>query len=436
MPAEPRQGQGLQQVADPALGRRPLVVSRDADRLIEMATRIGDALAGVPTANWDASLAGGHAGVALFHGSLAAAVGRPEDATRARHHRDQAITGLAREALDASLWAGFPGVAWAVELVDGLVDPDAEDRNEAIDEVLAATLARPSLWPLPHDLVSGVTGAGVYVLSRLFRPTARQSVELVLDRLEGSAAADGAGGLYWWTPPEQIDDEVAREYPSGHGDLGVAHGVPGAIGLLGLLAGAGVGGARPRRILDGAVRWLWAQAVVGPDGPTFPVWTAPDGPDADPVPARSAPARSAWCYGDPGVSAALLLAARGAGDREWERDAVALAVRASRRSPEDAGVDDAGVCHGSAGLAHLYHRLYRATGEEELAAAARYWLADTLRRCEAAADSGGPAWVLGDEDGPHWTGADIVDGAAGVGLVLLAAAADVEPAWDRMFLLS
>jgi hypothetical protein len=115
---------------------------------------------------------------------------------------------------------------------------------------------------------------------------------------------------------------------------------------------------------------------------------------------------------------------------------VALAVRSARRPPEDAGVDDACICHGSAGLAHLYHRLYRATGEEELAAAARYWLADTLRRCESAAAADDEAWVLGEEDGPHWTGADIVDGAAGVGLVLLAAGSDVEPAWDRMFLLS
>ncbi len=35
-----------------------------------------------------------------------------------------------------------------------------------------------------------------------------------------------------------------------------------------------------------------------------------------------------------------------------------------------------------------------------------------------------------------WTGLDIVDGAAGVALVLLAAATPVEPSWDRMFLLS
>ena len=409
---------------------RPLVRPGDRDGLIGLAAGFGDALAGVSTGDWDPSLAGGHAGVALFYGFLSLATGRSEDGERAREHRDQAIEGLAREPLGASLWGGFPGVAWAVEMVDRQVDPDAGDRTEAVDGALVDMLARPALWPLPHDLVRDATGTGLYVLSRLSQPWARPALESVLDRLEDAAVRDPAGHVYWWTPAEELlDEEVAKERPSGVGDLGVAHGVPGAIGLLGLLAAAGVGGDRARALLDGAVRWLWSQAVPEPDGPSFPVWTSPDEPE-------STPARSAWCYGDPGVAAALLLAARGTGNPTWEREAVALARRAARRDPDETGVENACMCHGSAGLAHVFHRLYRATGVEELGDAARFWLADTVQRCESAARSGDPAWILGDEYGPHWTGADITDGAAGIALVLLAAATDIDPAWDRMFLLS
>jgi lantibiotic biosynthesis protein len=39
------------------------------------------------------------------------------------------------------------------------------------------------------------------------------------------------------------------------------------------------------------------------------------------------------------------------------------------------------------------------------------------------------------EAGP-WTGIGLLEGAAGVALVLLAATTSVEPAWDRMFLVS
>lgn len=415
---------------------RPLVVPEEAAELLSLATSIGDALAGLATDEWEASLAGGHAGVALLYGWLAAATGRPEDATRARHHRDQAIAKLAEAPMDGTLWDGFVGVAFAVEMVGRLVEPGRDDRNEDIDAVLEEMLARPALWPLPHDLVLGVTGPALYAVGRLPRAGAHRSLELVLDRLESAADKDD-DGLYWWTPADQMDDEeLARDYPSGYGDLGVAHGVPGAIGLLGLMVGAGVGGARAERLLDGAVRWLWAQALPEPDGPTFPVWTAADdGPEE-----FRGPARSAWCYGDPGVAAALMLAARGAGKPEWERQATALALRAARLPTDETGVEYGGFCHGSAGLAHVYHRLYRATGEEELRKAARCWLADTVARCQAArggtaTPDGGP-WVLGGEGAGSWFGADVVDGAAGVGLVLLAAATAVEPAWDRMFVLS
>lgn len=413
---------------------RPLARAEETAGLLDLATGIADALAGVATERWDASLASGHAGVALLYAYLAAASGRPADADRARLHRDRAITKLAEDPMDATLWDGFPGVAWAVEQVDGLVDLHGDDRNEDIDVVLEEMLTQPALWPLPHDLVTGVTGAGLYAVSRLPRSRARRSLELVLDRLEEAADKDDSEGLYWWTPADQIDDEeLARDYPSGYGDLGVAHGVPGAIGLLGLVAGAGVGGDRAGRLLRGAVKWLSSQAIPGRDGATFPVWTAPNVPEED-----RGPARSAWCYGDPGVAAVLMRAAQGAEEPEWTRDATALAIRAARLPVDETGVEYAGFCHGAAGLAHVYNRLYQATGEAELRCAAQFWLNDTVTRCRAARSVApdDPTWVLGGAGASSWIGADIVDGAAGVGLVLLAAATAVEPAWDRMFLLS
>jgi hypothetical protein len=165
-------------------------------------------------------------------------------------------------------------------------------------------------------------------------------------------------------------------------------------------------------------------------GPTFPIWLAPD--------FQSSPARCAWCYGDPGIATALLLAARGVAAADWERVAVALACRAAERAPEKTGIRDSCFCHGTAGLAHIYNRMYQATGEPELGRAARSWLDRTLDFYRLARDSGG-SWVRGSTDPAQrepWSGVDLVDGAAGVALVLLAATTSVEPMWDRMFLVS
>ena len=54
----------------------------------------------------------------------------------------------------------------------------------------------------------------------------------------------------------------------------------------------------------------------------------------------------------------------------WQTEAVAIAERAAARAIEDSGVVDASVCHGSAGLAHIFNRLYQATGSPVLHAAA------------------------------------------------------------------
>jgi hypothetical protein len=227
-----------------------------------------------------------------------------------------------------------------------------------------------------------------------------------------------------------LHPEVEEEFPSGVGDLGVAHGVAGALGLLGAMSAAGVSRARVRPLLEGAVRWLSAQAVTTEAGPTFPTWIAPG--------FEPKPARCAWCYGDPGIAAALLVAARGAGEPGWEREAVALACRAAERPVAETGVIDAGFCHGTAGLAHLYNRMYQATGVSKLGRAARYWLERTLEFCRLA-QGNGAVWVKGnenlEEEGP-WTGINLVAGAAGIGLVLLAATTPIEPMWDRMFLVS
>ncbi|HKG93849.1 MAG TPA: lanthionine synthetase LanC family protein, partial [Gemmatimonadaceae bacterium] len=137
--------------------------------------------------------------------------------------------------------------------------------------------------------------------------------------------------------------------------------------------------------------------------------------DAPGLPWR--PTRSAWCYGYPGVAAALLAAARAAGEPGWERAATELALRAARRPPDECGVVDAGLCHGAAGLAQIYNRLWQATGDERLRRAATDWAHRALD------------FPVPDDPG-------LLVGAAGVALALLATVSDVEPEWDRVLLLS
>jgi hypothetical protein len=95
---------------------------------------------------------------------------------------------------------------------------------------------------------------------------------------------------------------------------------------------------------------------------------------------------------------------------------------------------DAGLCHGSAGLAHLFNRMYQMTAEPTLADAARFWIERTLELCSAAAP--GRDTALSDSAGSAWKGPGLLEGAAGIALALEAACTTTEPIWDQMLLVS
>ena len=353
-----------------------------------------------------ASLAHGRSGLALFFSHLDTQRQGRGHGARATVLLEAAIASLAETPMDASLYEGFPGVAWAVEHLG----PPGEDVGGDIDAALLELLGQ-SPWSSTYDLVEGLVGLGVYALERRARPTGAPLLEQVVERL-GELARRQGPGLTWWTSPEWMRSEMRARHPEGWFNLGVAHGVPGVVGVLGAACAHGVAVERARPLLEGAVAWLLAQEAPGDMG-GFPSWMEPGG-------ARGPVARTAWCYGDPGVAAVLLAVARALDVPAWERRARAIAHRAAARPPERTRVADAGLCHGAAGLGHLLNRVAQGTGDEALAEAARRWL---LRALEL--------WRPSHEEGPG-----LLTGAAGTGLALLAAVGEREPGWDRVLLAS
>jgi hypothetical protein len=409
----------------------PILEGGEAERAVATAREVAAALPDPGAVDGgDPGLAGGDAGVALLHAWLARA--GAGDGERAGPHLDAAADALASIPLPTALYGGFSGVAWSAELLQGgaPADDDGDDFNADIDDALLTHVGQ-SPWTTHYDLVSGPVGIAVYALERLPRPSAAAVLERVVARLEETAVAMPGGGFAWHTAWDLLPAYQRPTFARGHYNLGVAHGVPGVVSVLGQAVGAGVAAERARPLLEGAVEWLLAQELPAGSPSRF-AYSAAEGVEA-------APSRAAWCYGDPGIAAALLVAARGAGEEAWEREALRIARSAARRPPEDAGVVDAGICHGAAGLALVYDRVFQATGDEELRDAARAWIDRTLEmRRPGEGVAGFRSWGPPRGGGPSaWLDdAGLLTGAAGVALTLLAAATPVEPEWDRFLLVS
>src|SRR5262249_10931632 len=160
-----------------------------------------------------------------------------------------------------------------------------------IDDALA-NLVSESPWTSDYDLLAGLTGLGVYFVQRLPRENARRSLLEVVDRLD-ELAVHLSDRITFLTAPELLPPWHPRRAPQGYYNVGLAHGVPGVIALLGKICAEGIAVVKARRLLNGAVRWVLAQQLPKTEATAFPSWVFPGH--------EPSPARQAWCYGDPGV---------------------------------------------------------------------------------------------------------------------------------------
>jgi lantibiotic modifying enzyme len=375
-----------------------------------------------------AGLYTGKAGPALFFAYRHLATGQTQDKDLAVRLLNEAITDVVATPFTANFFDGWTGVAWAASHLCTLPGWHVEEDPVSAVDGLVNPLVRPAAWTGSYDLATGLAGLGVYALERLPRPAAAVCLSGVVDSL-AARAQEVDGSVTWLTPPEHLDPREARQMPDGVFDLGMAHGVPGVIALLAEADAAGVERARP--LLDGAVNWLLDQAPLPGPSPLFPHGRAPGVADA-----RAS--RLGWCYGAPGMAAALMVAAHRTGQRSWRTAAVDLAVSAAATPLDLCRIEDHGLCHGAAGVAHLYNRMYQATGHEGLREGARTWFKRLLDMRHPRGGVGGfLAYQPRAGQGDPWVAdGGLLNGAAGTGLALLTAVSDVEPRWDRMMLAS
>ena len=371
------------------------------------------------------SLAGGNAGLALLCGYLA--LTGYDDEENAAQFLEKAIHAVSTEQVGPTFYGGFAGIAWVAEHLQTQLQQLDEDANEEIDEVLEGFL-KQSEWVDDYDLISGLVGYGVYALDRLPRPVAVKCLELIIEHLAQTAERN-AEGITWRTSPELLPDHQRKDAPEGYYNVGLAHGVPGVIAFLGLACAAGIAVDKARPLLDGAVAWLLSQQLADADS-AFPSWVVPG--------VESGNCRLAWCYGDAGLCAALLIAARSIGNPKWEEEAINIARRAALRPVKTVGAKDAGLCHGAAGIAHIFNRMFHATGDELFKDRAKFWFEQTLDMGRPGKGVGGYLAYHPDENGNEGWADDpgLLTGAAGIALALLAATTDVVPDWDRMLLVS
>jgi lantibiotic biosynthesis protein len=374
----------------------------------------------------EVSVSGGRSGYALLFDYLARSEGNHRYKKYSAMFLEDAVEAVAEVQMDASLYSGFTGVGWTVAHLHNR----AQNELKEVDDALYDHVKR-SPWKSDYDLINGLVGFGVYALERLHNRraalTARRCLARIVNRLE-EMAVETSDGLAWFASVDLLPEWQRKEAPAGYYNLGLAHGIPGVIALLGHAYAAGVQRRKTRMLLQDSVNWLLKQKLPPDAASCFSSWV---GPGID-----RGSSRSAWCYGDPGIAIALLSVARSVGEKSWEEEALKIARRAAERPHNQSGVRDAGLCHGSAGLAHIFNRIYQATGENLFHKAAHFWFKRTLEFRQQGKGIAGFQSYFPERDGTvRWVDdPGLLTGAAGIALALHAAVTSVEPEWDSFLL--
>lgn len=386
----------------------------------------------------------GYAGLALLPAALDAA--RPDrgwDRTGLEQLRVAARGVENRRNLGPGLADGLSGLATAAR---ALSREGTRYRSllctveAALVEVAEAHVAKMRLSS-PHgvavstfDVIAGLTSVGRYLLARRDAPACRRALESVLGCLVYLSEEDAGGVPHWHTGIEHMTDSSLRtSYPHGHVNLGLAHGIAGPLALLSLatIVGVEVDGQQQAIVRTGD--WVGRSQLEDEWGVNFPAATPLAPPGGTTANDEPRPSRSAWCYGAPGMARALWLAGSATHRRDYRDLAVAAMGAVYRRPTAARRIDSPTVCHGVAGLLQVTLRFANECRLPMFVDAARDLTTQLVGAHEPTSRFG---YRNLEPNGSRVDHPGLLDGAAGIALVLLAATTRVEPTWDRVLLLS
>ena len=363
------------------------------------------------------SLGFGGAGIALFFWYFSNVFQNSEHARTAFHFLSDALVAANQEWMAPGLIRGISGVYWACEHINrhlGFVR--LETKNEDQNFKFANWCEKAST---AAALTDGIGGLCLYAAEGMPDKAAESLMHIVAASIERMSELVPPGIA--WKASEQAEVDIQSVVPGFRLNrkafpLNVGYGLAGIVGSLLSSYSNGVAQERTKQLVENAISCLLSQKR--PPGP-WQLFPAGIGIDLPAMP-------SGWYVGDLGIAIVLFNASRVLGRDDWRATALEIAQSEAEKRERYARInsEDYTLSTGAAGHAHLFNRLFHATGEELFADAARFWYGQALACRRPGTGTGGFLFHGLDFQG-------FLSGASGLGLALLGAISSVAPGWDR-----
>nr|WP_297169240.1 lanthionine synthetase LanC family protein [uncultured Dysgonomonas sp.] len=325
---------------------------------------------------------------------------------------DRGISNINFDEIGYSFSHGVSGIGWFIDLMNKkkLISSKSDDVFEEIDSIIFhRSLNDLSLGN--YDYLSGGLGAMLYFLKKEIPPKAY--IERYIETIDLIKEVECDNFF--------IYENKKRESCN----LGLSHGIPSIIAILIIAYEKKILPELSLNLINGFVNYLLKNIQdLKKKGDTYFLYSTAS---------KNIPTRLAWCYGDLGVGYILYRSSQILKNKEIMNLSIKiLSDTANRLDPYLNMVLDAGLCHGSAGIAYILRKLHKMTNLQLFEDRSSYWLKKTI---ECGTHSDGIAGYLFLRNNSRLPLRGFLEGVSGVGISLISSNYSIDTSWDESLLL-
>lgn len=326
-----------------------------------------------------------------------------------------------------TLCRGLSGFGWLCEhlrKMDMLSDVNIEFLDD-LDHVLYKQM----IYDIKHEnyeFLHGAIGVGTYFLSRFDKnKEVIGYIEELLIELEQKGILCESNSVKWLSVLNFQTGEKGY-------DISMSHGMSSIAAFLIRLHQLNFEVERVERLLASTIAYILEQITYKEGSISyFPTHSKESGYGL-------VYSRLAWCYGDLSIAHVLWRVAILMNNKELENTALRiLYYNSNRLDLQSNGICDAGLCHGTAGIAQIFWNIYLNTHINKFKETTEYWIHQTIQMAKHPDGLAGfKAWNTDEYGGGYVNSVGLLEGIAGIGLVLLSQLTEKKLVWDESLMLT
>jgi len=362
----------------------------------------------------------GVSGLALFMYYYSRFTGDSKYAEVGEKALERAVDMINEGFTDHSFCSGLSGFVWTCEHLERykFIDRESIAFIEEFEPYLISCMEK-EFSNKHYDFLYGGVGIGYYFLSK--REKNNGDNKTLYLWLKDSAIRCADGSLKWESLIHNSEKTIIN--------ISLSHGMSSIIVILTKICNLYPKSVEARNILFCAIQYVLQQQLPNPVNSYFPTYSL----ERENNPQSS---RLSWCYGDLGISQAIFQAARSLENKSIEDVAINILLHNCKRTKMiENGVMDAGICHGTSGICHIFNRLYVMTKIELFKEMSVFWLERSIAMDHFSDGLAGFKSWQGEKYG--WNNQlSILDGIIGIGLCFLSQLNPDLINWDECLLLN